>query len=1126
MNNPNMLELSEINEEQKEKGERRKKGAGEAILQVAAGKKRGNHKPRWNVYPNIHFNVTEAEENYNKRFPSNRITTTKYNPFNFLPKFLFEQFRKVTNIFFLGIAIITFIPTISPVQPYTSIVPLAFILVVTAIREGYEDFNRLRADHKANNKKYMVLQTDGTKKECRSRDLLAGDIVYLEKNSTLPADVLLLKTALEESLCFVETAQLDGESNLKQLKAIKETNNMKEEDFCRLRGTVECEEPHPLFYTFHARLRINDNTYALDTKQLLLRGTFIRNTPWVYGVIVYAGSDSKLSLNQRNPPSKFSSMDRQMNKIVGGIFLFMFICCVVLAICGGVFQGQGAKWYLNYTTSPAVAGILIFFAYLVLLSFLIPQSLFVTLEIAKLLQARYMEWDQEMMTDKNDPETGMHAKTSSLNDELAIVKYIFSDKTGTLTQNKMVFDKASVGGYVYNNMLQGELHRVLQERSESSDQLEYISDFVRALAICHAVIAEEDDKGGIYYQAQSPDEAALVDGARLNGFVFRQSGIKGITTSELGEEQNYQVLANLEFTSDRARSSIIIKNKEGNIILYTKGSDAQILKRLSESSKKSKKGQEVYVSSLRHLDDFSNMGLRTLVVARRNLTKQQYEEWNKEYHAASTALQNRNEKVDKACELIECELEIIGCTAIEDKLQDGVPDTIEFLLQCGMKVWVITGDKQQTAINIGYSTKLIGRDQEKVIINVDKDAPSPGDSVKRQIREAVEKYTGLNPIVVVIDGESINHALKECSEDFVALTNLASAAVCCRVTPLQKAEVVRTIKEAKKEICLSIGDGANDVSMIQEAHIGIGIFGKEGTQAARASDYAIGQFSFLKRLLTVHGRYSYVRNLACIHQSFYKNMAFGFVQFWYAIFSGFSGQTPYDDFLLTAYNIVITSAPPFFTALFFKDVLEVTINQYPQLYNDLKTRSYFDFKTVGLWFLSALYHSWIVFMITWLVFRIEPQLTNGQVGDVYLFGQLAATMVVLVVLLKIALSIHYWTGVLIGFQIGSFAVYIILEVLISSFPAYWPKGYFEAYTIVQVPSFWFALLLGVVFCLLPDWSFKCIRMNYFPENWHILRERERLKAEGILSDDLESFTPQTVPSRRNSEAGMIATKSL
>jgi len=243
-------------------------------------------------------------------------------------------------------------------------------------------------------------------------------------------------------------------------------------------------------------------------------------------------------------------------------------------------------------------------------------------------------------------------------------------------------------------------------------------------------------------------------------------------------------------------------------------------------------------------------------------------------------------------------------------------------------------------------------------------------------------------------------------------------------------------------------------------------------------------------------------------------MAFGFIQFWFAIFSGFSGQTPYDDYILTVYNIILTSAPPFFTALFYKDVREMTVKENPRLYEDLKTKDYFNWKTVGAWFLSAFYHSWIVFMVTWLVFRIEPQFLNGQVGDVYLFGQMAATMVILVVLLRIALSIYYWTTVLIIFEIASFLAYMLIDVIISSMSSAWPKGYYEAFKIVQIPSFWFGLALGTVLCLLPDWSFQCIRMNYFPENWMLLRERERLAADGILSDDHEAFnnvTPQTSP---------------
>ncbi|PRP84971.1 putative phospholipid-transporting ATPase IA isoform b [Planoprotostelium fungivorum] len=1104
-------------EHMKQTGQRRKRKPGETILQVAAGKKRGNHKPRWNVYPNVHFNVTQGEQNSRKKFPSNRIMTTKYNPFNFLPKLLFEQFRKVTNvrgrevswtlnqmqIFFLAVVIVTFVPAVSPVSPYTSFIPLAFIIAVSALREAYEDVNRYKADYKGNFRNYQVLQSGGMKKSVPSKDLQVGDILYLEKNNVLPADVLLLKTSLPHSLCYVETAQLDGESNLKQQRAIKETDAMNEEDLSQLRGTIECEEPHPLFYTFHARLKLGEKSFALDSKQLLLRGVTIRNTAWTYGVIVYGGSDSKLSLNQRNPPSKFSSMDRQMNKIVGGIFAFMFACCATLAVLAGIFRADGDRWYLRDQYGPAVTGITTFFTYIYLLSYLIPQSLFVTLEITKVFQARFMEWDKEMRTDPDDPETGMLAKTSNLNDELALVKYIFSDKTGTLTQNKMIFDRCSVGGVVYTNMMRGSLKNTMRDPNTSAEQFDYVSDFVRALSLCHAVIAEEDEKGEINYQAQSPDESALVQGAQFSGFIFKGASSGSMTTNELGLDRQYEVLANMEFTSERARSSVIIRGEDKSIVLYSKGSDAQMLKRIGE--RKTKLQSEVYTSSIRHLDEFSNLGLRTLIVARRILSEEVYQRWNAKYHEANTSLNHRHEAVDKVCELIETDLEIIGCTAIEDKLQEGVPDTIEYLLQCGMKVWVITGDKQQTAINIGYATKLLVKEQPQVIINIDKNAAKPGESIQKMVRQAVETHSASGiPIAVIIDGETIHHALKECRDDFVQLTNLASAAICCRVTPLQKAEVVKTIKEAKKQVCLSIGDGANDVSMIQEADIGIGIFGKEGTQAARASDYAIQQFSHLKRLLSVHGRYSYLRNLACIHQNFYKNIAFGFIQFYFAFWSGYSGQSLFDDWLLSGYNIIFTSLPPLLSAIFIKDVKEEIIYQNPKLYEDLKTGNYFNWKTVGLWTISALYHSWVIYMVTWLLFRNEPVMSGGRTGDVYLMGQLVTALVILVVLLKISLSIVYWNTILMGSIYLSYFLFVIGDIIINLFPS-WPITYWEAFTIVQVPSFWFGMLLGTAMCLLPDWSFACIRKNYFPDNWMILRERQQLLDLGQLGPDLETF---------------------
>ena len=420
------------------------------------------------------------------------------------------------------------------------------------------------------------------------------------------------------------------------------------------------------------------------------------------------------------------------------------------------------------------------------------------------------------------------------------------------------------------------------------------------------------------YQAQSPDEAALCNAARVNQFTFLSRRTSSITISEMGTEVTYELLNMLEFTSDRARMSVVVKSPQGKILVYSKGADSRMLPLLKDDTDRS-----LLRKTREHIDLFSKEGLRTLIVGKRELSSDEYEEWSNEYNIANAAIVDRTEAVAAVSAKIERKLDLLGCTAIEDKLQDGVPDTIKYLLESGIKVWIITGDKQETAINIGFSTNLLKKNMPLVKINASTD-----EECKTLLSEAITGHVGLSPeIGLVIDGASLIFAIANHKDLLLKLSTIASSVVCCRVTPLQKAQIVSLVKDSSKDTCLAIGDGANDVSMIQAAHIGIGIYGKEGTQAARASDYAIQQFSHLRILLAHHGRYSLKRNAGLIQMSFYKNMAFFLTQFWFAFWNGYTAQTLYDDYITTAYNIIITSAPPFFYAIFEKDIPEKVIDK-------------------------------------------------------------------------------------------------------------------------------------------------------------------------------------------------------
>ena len=432
----------------------------------------------------------------------------------------------------------------------------------------------------------------------------------------------------------------------------------------------------------------------------------------------------------------------------------------------------------------------------------------------------------------------------------------------------------------------------------------------------------------IVYQASSPDEGALVDGAATLGFKFTTRRPRSVNIQVGQNDLEYEILNVCEFNSTRKRMSTIVRGPDKKIKLYCKGADTVIMERLSSEN-------EFVDATLQHLEDYATEGLRTLCIAMREIPEEEYQQWVQVYDRAATTIQNRGEELDNAAELIEKNLFLLGATAIEDKLQDGVPETIHTLQQAGIKVWVLTGDRQETAINIGYSCKLIQEDMSLIICNEQTHWETKEflENKVKTIKSTYQRGDDIEPLALIIDGKTLGYALeKDVEKIFLELAVMCKAVVCCRVSPLQKALVVKLVKRNKDSILLAIGDGANDVSMIQAAHVGVGISGLEGLQAARSADFAISQFRYLKKLLLVHGAWSYQRLSKLILYSFYKNICLYMTQFWYAFYNGFSGQTVYESWTISLYNVALTVLPPLSLGIFDQYVSARMLDRYPQMY--------------------------------------------------------------------------------------------------------------------------------------------------------------------------------------------------
>jgi phospholipid-transporting ATPase len=654
--------------------------------------------------------LNDTVKNDVQTFLHNAISTAKYNVISFLPKFLFEQFLKYANLFFLMTAIIQQIDGISPTSRLTTIIPLTAVLMGTAAKEIVEDWKRHKSDNEVNARIVKVLNGNHFM-EKRWDEVKVGDILRIENSNFFAADLILLSSSEPDAICYIETSNLDGETNLKIKQGRKETSDLlTPEQVSHLNGLVESEQPNNSLYTFDGTMRLsNGQNIPLDPNQVLLRGAQLRNTPWVYGLVIFTGHETKLMRNASATPIKRTNVERMTNTQI--IILFIILLLMSLACSLGTFIGElpysdSTKARPPFLSAPEYGAAIQFvrniLTFIVLFNNLIPISLMVTMEVVKYQQAQLINADLDMYYEPAD--TAALCRTSSLVEELGQIEYIFSDKTGTLTCNVMEFRQCTIGGKCYSNLIpegkrsgdplnESSSIRVFdfaqmgKDLESGTDLSSFLHEFFLLLASCHTVIPEVSDdlKGEIKYQASSPDEGALVDGSRSMQYIFHTRRPTAVTVAIRGQDMEIEVLNICEFNSTRKRMSAILRFPDGTIKLYTKGADTVILERLDR-----RPGMNPHVEpTTQALEEYASEGLRTLCIAYRSLSEQEYNQWSKVYDKASTTLVNRAEELDKAAEMIEKDLILLGATAIEDKLQDGVPETIATLAMAGIKIWLV-----------------------------------------------------------------------------------------------------------------------------------------------------------------------------------------------------------------------------------------------------------------------------------------------------------------------------------------------------------------------------------------------------------------------------------------------------
>ncbi|XP_023503786.1 probable phospholipid-transporting ATPase IIB isoform X3 [Equus przewalskii] len=992
-------------------------------------------------------------EKCEEKHPRNSIKNQKYNVFTFIPGVLYEQFKFFLNLYFLIVSCSQFVPALKIGYLYTYWAPLGFVLAVTIVREAVDEFRRFQRDKEVNSQLYSKLTVRG-KVQVKSSDIQVGDLIIVEKNQRIPSDMVFLRTSEKAGSCFIRTDQLDGETDWKLKVAVSCTQ--------RLPALGEDSDP-----PVHESLSIENTLWA---STIVASGTVI-------GVVIYTGKETRSVMNTSNPKNKVGLLDLELNQLTKALFLAL----VALSLVMVTLQGFVGPWYRNL------------FRFLLLFSYIIPISLRVNLDMGK---AAY-GW--MIMRDENIP--GTVVRTSTIPEELGRLVYLLTDKTGTLTQNEMIFKRLHLGTVSYGTDTMDEIQsHVMNSYSQMYSQASgnnasstpprkaqssapkvrksvssRVHEAVKAIALCHNVTPVYEARAGVTgeteyaevdqdfsdenrtYQASSPDEVALVQWTESVGLTLVN---RDLTSMQLrtpgGQILTYCVLQMFPFTSESKRMGVIVRDEStAEITFYMKGAD-------------------VAMSTIVQYNDWleeecGNMareGLRTLVVAKRALTEEQYQDFESRYSQAKLSVHDRTLKVAAVVESLEREMELLCLTGVEDQLQADVRPTLEMLRNAGIKIWMLTGDKLETATCIAKSSHLVSRTQD---IHTFRPVTSRGEA-----HLELNAFRRKHDCALVISGDSLEVCLRYYEHELAELACQCPAVVCCRCSPTQKARIVKLLQQRTGKRTCAIGDGGNDVSMIQAADCGIGIEGKEGKQASLAADFSITQFKHIGRLLMVHGRSSYKRSAALGQFVMHRGLIISTMQ---AVFSSvfyFASVPLYQGFLMVGYATIYTMFPVFSLVL-DQDVKPEMAMLYPELYKDLTKGRSLSFKTFLVWVLISIYQGGILMYGALLLFESE---------FVHVVA-ISFTALILTELLMVALTVRTWHWLMVVAEFLSLGCYIASLAFLNE---YFGIGrvsfgaFLDVAFITTVTFLWKVSAITVVSCL-PLYVLKYLKRKLSPPSY-------------------------------------------
>ena len=1101
----------------------------------------------------------------------NTVVNSRYTAVTFLPLNLYEQFRRPLNLYFLFVSCLQFVSIIAPVNPLSTLLPLLLAFSLTAAKEGYDDLKRHRQDALYNARKYSVLRL-GRWQSVESCEIRVGDVILLQRDQEIPCDVVCVGCPDDcGNTVYIRTDNLDGEIDLKARDVVTVpllfgSGSMQERhdkgenlrpmiplsatpDEIRAACspvTFTCPPPSAAVDAFDANLQVvdgaNSASLSLTHHHLLPQSCFLKNVDAILTVAVYTGNETKCGMNKKAaPPVKWAKVDQQVSNYSKIIFVCQMISAVTFGIVGYSKNHNlgDSHWYVGQGPSidtDSLAPIIYPLRFFLLTSVMIPISFKFVVDMSKYYMALVLEWDTQMYDDER--QEPVRVKNSSIVEDLGQVEYVLSDKTGTMTQNVMKLKACSVGG------TRVDVRDALLDdfNAPASLQQNDWADFLTYLSLCNTVEVERPKPTNPNpriptYSGVSPDEEALCTFAATRGVVLEARTKTSMNLRCWGKQKTYTIHEVFAFSSERKCMSVLVEGNDNVLTLVTKGADDRIFSMLAPQHDDSKlRLREAVVGQIR---DFAATGLRTLVIGKKNVTPAELTDFQNKYRQVRLLTEGRQQAMWTLQKELECGLDLVGATAIEDQLQEGVSETIRDLITANVRVWMLTGDKietaQQIALLCGIATPqdtwidVYGDGWEEKIVSQSRlaDDPrlSPGSSegsdvvlLKKVPREGAQ-LTG--QVLLVEGGKTIDTILASDTlrQQFLTVALKCKSVVCARVTPVQKALVTALVRQQNK-VTLAIGDGGNDVAMIQEAHVGVGILGKEGQQAARAADFSITKFRFLKTLLFVHGHLSYRRTCYVVQYSFYKSMLISFVQLVFNMFNTLvSGVSFWNSFFLTAWNGAYT-LPQTLLYCLDRSVPRECLMMQPALYR-LSQVGYgqtpITFVTYVLRGLSQ------ALFLLYFMYRFfgdaYSHSYNASTESTDVTFTVSYTCLILLQAVTVILESHSLTWLNVAAIAVMPIVYAVVNIAYSGIPT------LEYYGVWSMSTTFPLVLAAIIVCAIlffPHMLFQAIKVNAWPNAVELYRSRWVHKCIAFRAAEARSKRPSRRLSLREQVSRLLS----